>query len=245
MSSLFSAEQYDAAYPDGIEHHWWMTARTKIVASVIRATSDGPPMVLEIGCGKGVVVRGLRDMGVACWGVELAPVTPLPDVTAYVVTATNALDLPESLRMDCDTILLLDVLEHLTDPMQFLHTLEAGFASLRRIIVTVPARPEVWSNYDEHYGHQQRYTLEQLRVLATRMGWRLRSARYFFHSLYPLAWVMARMKLDRDVRLRAPQQFARVLHRVLALIMMLDYQALPGSLAGTSAMACFDLRGSK
>ena len=29
---LFSGAQYDTAYPDGIEGHWWLRARSRIVA---------------------------------------------------------------------------------------------------------------------------------------------------------------------------------------------------------------------
>lgn len=240
--TAFSAEQYAAAYPDGIERHWWTAARTRLVAACIARCAGRDATVLEVGCGRGVAVRGLTALGVRCFGVELADVVPLPEVEGIVTTAANALDLSEAIRSRYDTVLLLDVIEHLSDPEAFLRDLEAGFPSLARVIVTVPARREIWSNYDEYYGHRRRYDLNDLHELANRLGWETRLSQYFFHVLYPPAWVMKKFGVRRAVRIVAPTGWRSRIHALVAHAMALESRVLPGSWRGSSAIACFELR---
>ena len=240
-SEMFSAQQYNDAYPDGIERHWWMRARSAIVAAVIRECAPSRAGVLEVGCGRGAAVLGLRAAGIGCQGVELADVAPLPAVAAHVTVATDALALPFDWRQGIDTLLLLDVLEHLQDPQGFLRALAQGFPKLRRVIVTVPAGPSLWSNYDKYYGHQRRYRRAGLRELAADLGWRIPLCRHFFHTLFAPAWVQSRLGLARPVRLRAPGAATNGLHHMLAWAMRWDYRCLPGALPGTSAIACLEL----
>jgi hypothetical protein len=240
--SAYSPEQYAASYPEGIERHWWTAARTRIVAAFVARCARPDATLLEVGCGMGVSVRGLRRLGVRCSGVEVADVVPLPEVADCVTTGTNALDLPEAVRRRYDTVLLLDVIEHLSDPDGFLRDLAAGFPSLETVVVTVPARGEIWSNYDAFFGHFRRYDLRGLRELAARLGWQTRLSRYFFHLLYPPAWLMKQLGIPRAVKIAAPRGWRCRIHALVANAMVLESRWLPGSWPGSSAIACFDLR---
>jgi hypothetical protein len=237
---IFSGTQYDTAYPDGIERHWWTRARSRIVAQMLREAGGAREATLEVGCGRGAAVAGLRELGIDCRGVELAAVAPLPAVRAAVRTGCDARELPATERAGVASILLLDVLEHVADPAAFLAELRAAFPSARRLVVTVPARQELWSNYDDFYGHHRRYDLAMLRALGEGEGWRTRRCAYAFHALYPPARLMSALGLRRGVRLRAPRGAAVALHAALAALMVADWRLLPGSLPGSSAVACFE-----
>jgi SAM-dependent methyltransferase len=240
-SSAFSQHQYDSAYPPGIERHWWMRARASMVAALVRENGGAAASVLEIGCGAGATLLLLRARGLDCRGVEIANVAAREDVRAYVTTNCDALALPEETRAQVRTILLLDVIEHIDDADAFLSGIARSFPGLRRVVVTAPARPEIWSNYDEYYGHKRRYDLAGLRNLGEGRGWRVRRAGYAFRLSYPPALALALLKQPRATELSAPSGFAALAHRALAALTLLEWRLLPAGLFGSSAMASFDV----
>lgn len=238
----FTAAQYDSNYPDGFEHHWWFTARCRIVGNLVAASAPAKGRLLEVGCGRGMFVQSLRDAGFDCCGVELGNVRPLPSAAQHVRTGLNAVDLPLAERRRYDTIILLDVIEHIPDARSFLRGLADAFPTLSRIIVAVPAREELWSNYDEYYGHYRRYTIATLEQLSRELRWDLSHVTYFFHSVYLPAWFMASVRKTRKTGLNPPRGFLRVLHKLISLGMVMDYYLLPSRLPGTSLIACLSVR---
>jgi SAM-dependent methyltransferase len=241
MATEFSDDQYELAYPDGIENHWWNLARNRIVAHVTRKFAGVNAVVLDVGCGRGFVVKYMRDEGMDCSGVELARARPVCTVRDHVRMGIDAWNLPVAERIRYDTILLLDVLEHIPDPAAFLQRLSDGFPNLSYLIFTVPARQELWSNYDECYGHCRRYSLEMLKSTSVAPGADCILARYFFHLAYPLGWTAAHLVKKRQTTLHPPKGIARWLHKLISWSMILDYFILPGRLPGMSALACFSL----
>jgi len=240
--TTFSTEQYESSYPRGGEKHWWPLARNRIVRSaILDGLSDGST-ILEVGCGRGFVVASLREAGLDCSGVEAAEVEPIAGAAPFVRSRLLANELPQQERQRYDTILLLDVIEHLPDPAGFLRGLVAAFPALSRVIVTVPARPELWSNYDEYFGHFRRYTRPMLVDLANDLGWNVRRMSYFFHSLYLPAWLTTRFSGRRATQLTPPGPAMRLAHRLISFGMLAEHHLLPGWLVGTSLIASFRVR---
>ena len=195
-------------------------------------------MVLDVGCGRGLTVDALRREGLSCYGVELADVEPLPAVREFVHAGQDAFALAEDLRRRVTTILLLDVLEHLPAPEEFLAECVRRFESLSRVVITVPARHELWSNYDEFYGHQRRYDRPAARALLAPVGTRRVAAGYFFHALYPALRLRMALGPGREVAVAAPR--LRWPHRVLARAFDLEQRLLPASWYGTSLWGVAD-----
>lgn len=240
-ASAFSQQQYDACYPPGIERHWWMRARAAMVAELVRENGGEASSVLEIGCGDGATLSLLREFGLDARGVEIADVAAREDVRAFVTTNCDAVALPEAVRAQVRTILLLDVLEHIDDPAAFLRRIASAFPSLRRAVIAVPARKEVWSNYDEFYGHKRRYDLAALEQVGAEQGWRVNRAGYAFRITYLPALALALLKRPREVDIAAPHGAAVFLHRALAALTAFEWRLLPRRLPGTSALAQFDV----
>ena len=239
VETTFSTEQYDNAYPDGGECHWWPLARNRIVRDAVADGTRPDAAILEVGCGRGTVVESLRSAGYDCCGVEAADLRPVSGASDFIRTGTDAVELPVAERQRYDTILLLDVIEHIPDPSSFLRELVEAFPALSRVIVTVPARQELWSNYDQYYGHFRRYTMGMLVELAYGLGWDVKRMSYFFHSLYLPAWLMAKVKGNRSTEVKAPRGMARAVHKLVALGMLADHWLLPRRLVGTSVIASF------
>ena len=78
-----------------------------------------------------------------------------------------------------DTIILVNVLEHLQDDLT---VVDAFYRMLRprgHLLLFVPALPMLFSRIDEYYGHKRRYTVPQLTQLAVRAGFEVPLACYF------------------------------------------------------------------
>ncbi len=241
MKTTFSQDQYHLAYPDGIEKHWWNLARSDIVAKVVSRYSKPGTTLLEVGAGRGVAVKHLRERGFACYGVELAAVEALPGLEDVVSTGVSAEALPKEVRERYDTILLLDVIEHLPEPATFIHHLKASFPNASRYIITVPAQPSLWSNYDEFYGHYRRYTRTMLNDLVKDIGGTMIMQRYFFHAVYFPARLFSLLGIERNVQLTAPKSITIGIHKMLSKLMSLEFLCVPGSMVGSSAIACIEV----
>lgn len=242
MKTEFSHDQYALAYPQGVEYHWWNRARSSLIAQLVQANTvagDAGNKVVEVGCGRGLEVKALLREGIDAVGVELAPVEALPEVAQNIFTGTDACELPDTIRMQATTLLLLDVLEHLPEPQAFLESLSISFPNLDVVIVTVPAGPELWSNYDEFYGHQRRYTRAKLNTLAADVGWRAQRVGYFFHLLYLPTRLLSLMGVSRGTKISAPKPGMRWLHAIVAGVCRLEFLLLPESFKGTSAFAVY------
>jgi SAM-dependent methyltransferase len=242
MATAFVKQQYDLAYDDGVEHHWWHLARNRIILGEIRKYTAATPEVLDVGCGRGIAVKYLREHGVACTGVELATARPLRGVENQIRYATNAIELPGNERERYSVVTLLDVIEHLPDPQAFIAAIIGAFPRLTHLIATVPARQELWSNFDDYFGHHRRYTLSMLNELAQALNLDVVHQSYFFHSVYLPARAMAALKKPRSTRIDAPLGWARPLHRAISWAMLMDYHLVPSAIAGTSAIACWRVR---
>ena len=232
--SEFDVLQAADAYPEGIENGFWTLARNRLLDTTLGKpaalrTGQGSRRILEVGCGPGVVVGAMRDAGHDIWGVELGTPTVRDAAAPFVTTGTRAEDLDRAFRDSVDTLMLLDVIEHIENDVAFLQSLLPAFPNCRCVIVTVPARQEVWSNYDEYYGHYRRYTIETLNRSLVSAGLRPVKTRYFFQSLYLAALLINFLGQKRQVVLSPPRSV--FLHRVIAKVLDVEnrvFNRLPG-----------------
>lgn len=239
MKTTFSDTQYDMCYPLGIEHHWWTIARNRLLANILTRESSDSSIYLEVGCGRGVVVKSLRGSGFNIYGVELADVEPIEGMQPFVDSGTDANNWPIKRRSEITGLLLLDVIEHLPEPEQFLKTLESSFPNLAVVIIAVPTCQELWSNHDDFYGHYRRYSLGMLEKLSTDLHWITKSAGYFFRIPYLPMRLMPLLGIDRSTKLQPPGKAMRPLHRLIASMCHLEQAILPRSIKGTSAYAVY------
>lgn len=145
----------------------------RVVERALRQAVQRPARVLEIGCGPGIVLRHLRSVGIDCWGCELGqPPLPAP-IAPFVFTGRNCLHLEREFRESIEVLLLLDVLEHIRDDAEFLREVRMAYPNARTLLVTVPARRELWSNYDVHCGHFRRYDRPAVAAMMANAGYRL------------------------------------------------------------------------
>ena len=240
-ATTFRDEQFHLAYPDGVEDHFWTLARNSIVQRLVREDGPPDPVVLDVGCGRGLTVAALRKAGLECWGVEAADAPVAAELQPFVFSPRDAFTLPEELRSRVDVILLLDVVEHLQSPGAFLADCVRHFPHLASLVVTVPARRELWSNYDDFFGHFARYDRASLLALLAPLHPGRIEAGYFFHLLYPILRVQRLFGGARPVRQRRPT--APGFHRMLGRLFAFEQRGLPRSWYGSSLWARAHLGG--
>jgi hypothetical protein len=233
MSSEFSPAQYTEAYSPGVEQIYWHLSRNRIILSLLRRLPPG--RVLDVGCGRGILVDYLAGTGVDCHGLELGN-PPVPDHLRHrVISGKASSDLPPDFRASIRVIILGDVLEHIEDPPSFLKTILADFPAAQYFIVAVPARSELWSNYDEHYGHFRRYSLSSLEAELTLGGIETIESSYMFRLLYPLTRFALALRGKRPTQVNPPKHTA--IHRLAARLLYADFALLPAGTYGTSLIS--------
>ncbi len=227
-STKFNEKQIESAYPPGIENHFWNLARNKFIFSKIKRFKSRK--ILEIGCGNGVVTKFLRSNNIDIIGCDLTNGCS----NSFLRYETDFRELSYKFRQEISNILLLDVLEHLDNPKVFIEEILEYYPKIRRIHFTVPARSELWSNYDDYYGHRKRYNLEDIHNLCCRKT-KIESEQYLFQPLYlPLLAISKFYLFKRKENLVAPVGTAKILHRYFGNFMYYAQSIIPKHWYGTS-----------
>jgi SAM-dependent methyltransferase len=236
---VFRAEQFHSNVPDGMSAHYWHQARNRVVERRLAALPGArDSLIVEIGCGRGIVVEHLRARGFQAIGAELGHPRPISaSVAPYLHLGTDALGLPASIRTQARIVLVLDVLEHLDNPAGFLTAIVDAYPSLTRILVTLPARQELFSNYDEFYGHRLRFDLTSLARLAAATRLRIEDQSYFFHALYAPTRLVSALGRKRSTVVGAPTGLGRMAHRLLGAALAAEEYLIPATVRGTSLWA--------
>jgi SAM-dependent methyltransferase len=167
------------------ERHWWWRARE---ASVIRELTrhlpaNGRKRILDVGCGDALLFDRLERFG-EVWGVEVdAEVVSAGRHRSRIELASFGPSYQPQRRFDL--ILMLDVLEHMADPVEALRHASALLEPGGRLLVTVPAFRLLWTSHDDLNGHVDRYTRRTLSQLVNAGGFDVEAAQYLFHWVFP------------------------------------------------------------
>jgi SAM-dependent methyltransferase len=231
-ASAFTSAQYEEGYPEGYEKNYWHKARERILLRAIGATIPKETVLLEIGCGPGHYVGALLRRGYQAFGCELATPRVIASVRERITIGTDFKSLTMELRQQIGGVLLLDVIEHIADDKGFLEDILVALPNLKYFVVAVPAGPEIWSNYDIHYGHYRRYTERSLRELLQSLGIAPVRLQYAFHALYFVARLLLRAQKSRSVNIAAPRHAWA--HKIIGKLFDWEAVLMPKRLIGSS-----------
>jgi SAM-dependent methyltransferase len=161
--------------------------------------------VLEIGSGTGNLTRRLipRDTYVASdvnplYLATLRGLTadrPYLDVTLTDVTKGESFPRIEG---GFDTVVCLNVVEHVDDDVEALGNIRSVLAPDGRAIVLVPQGPEIFGTLDEVLGHRRRYTRATLVKLASSAGFEVEQVVEFNRVGRPAWWINGMVLRRRD-----------------------------------------------
>ena len=145
-------------------HPWW-NARAALTMALLERLGVRPPAtVLDAGCGWGTTLEQLERRGYKVIGMDISRRTlerlDRPDRKLAEADLTKPLP-PDAEKSDA--VLALDVIEHIDDDRQAV----ARLGELARpggvVVVSVPALPEMFGEFDSIQGHRRRYLPETLR----------------------------------------------------------------------------------
>lgn len=236
MRTEFKEKQNELAYPTGVEKHWWTLARNKyLIKKIQSSTNFSDKYFLDIGCGRGFFVDILNRIGIECEGVELSEIEFVKGDFSSKMRNCNVFDLPLSVRKKINCILLLDVLEHIEKPHLFLEQINEAFMNLTDVFITLPARNDVWSRYDEFYGHFTRYDFKLLKNLNSNIPYDVARKSYFFHSIYLIAKIMKFFGIKRSIKWASPRNRREYFwHRIVSHLIDGENTIVPFFIPGLS-----------
>lgn len=158
-------EEILVALREIVARHPRWAARAAIVVALLEQLRVLPPAtVLEAGCGWGTNLEALEAAGYRVTGLDVSRrvLDRLDRADRQLVEADLSQGLPDYLpTYEC--VLALDVIEHLDDDRQAVRQLGRLLNKNGRLIISVPALPELFSEFDEVQGHRRRYTAQSLR----------------------------------------------------------------------------------
>lgn len=235
----FDQDLFAVGFPSGTENSFWNRARNWIIDRQLRAAVksgffESQGVVLEIGCGTGIVVSHLLARGWNIFGSELGEPALMQGTEGVITVSRSATDLDPEFRNSVKCILLLDVIEHLADDAGFFKSIVEAFPACTCYVVTVPARSEAWSQYDEFYGHFRRYDRAMLAGLFAAAGLDFKIMRYLFQSLYFAALTAKVFKKTRTSDLQATRY--PTVHRIASLFLRAESCIMPQRLWGLSLL---------
>lgn len=183
------------------KRHFWFQGRNMVIRSIIKSSFPGHKgkRFLEVGCGTGYVLAALARMGFVVTGLDMHP-----EGLAYarrrvpkaaLMTKSLANFRPKTLF---DAVGAFDVIEHIAEDSKALSQCAKLLRKGGMLYLTVPARPELWSVYDDISGHKRRYTISALASLVRQSGYDIVYIGYFGFFQYLPHLLMKRFMLKRD-----------------------------------------------
>jgi SAM-dependent methyltransferase len=178
--------EYAVRYRELYRRHWWWRARERLILDVLERLQPqgGWSAILDVGCGDALFFERLARFG-HVEGVEPDASLLTPDGPYRDHIHVGPFDASFRPSRCYGLILMLDVLEHLRDPVEALRHALALLRPGGRVLVTVPAFRLLWTNHDVLNRHYTRYTRASFARVARAAGLRIDGSRYLFHWLFP------------------------------------------------------------
>jgi SAM-dependent methyltransferase len=180
--------EFARRYRDLYYRHWWWRAREAFLVRTLEQLSPpgGWKTVLDVGCGDGLFFEKLQQFAIKIEGVEADANLVSEDGAwrqhIHVRPFDSSFQPPNAYSL----ILMLDVLEHLADPLSALQHALRLLEPSGTILLTVPAFKILWTAHDDYNMHQTRFTRARFAQLARQAGMQIDSSRYFFHWTFPV-----------------------------------------------------------
>jgi 2-polyprenyl-3-methyl-5-hydroxy-6-metoxy-1,4-benzoquinol methylase len=172
MITRWSRGDADENMPDDIlvdlaaiirRHPWWR-ARARLTLALLDRLGVRPPArVLDAGCGWGVTLELLERQGYRALGLDISrrALELLDRPGRELAEADLTQPLPPGIE-PYDCAIALDVIEHVDDDRGVVRRLGELVRPGGVVVVSVPALPELFTEFDQIQGHRRRYVPETL-----------------------------------------------------------------------------------
>jgi len=183
------------------ERSFWFRGRNRLIQDLVLRFFPAAGTLLEVGCGSGFVLAGLR---------AVLPAAQLVGSEIYVHGlgyAAERVGPPcELLQIDArsipyvaefDVIGAFDVLEHIDEDEVVLKEIQRALKPGGGLMLTVPQHPWLWSKADEFACHRRRYRRHELADKLRQNGFVILRDTSFVSLLLP-ALLLQRLMASRS-----------------------------------------------
>ncbi|MBW7867849.1 MAG: class I SAM-dependent methyltransferase [Brumimicrobium sp.] len=205
-TATFKTGEYD--------RHPWELARLKVVVSFLQPLISKQPnaRILDLGCGDVFVAESLSNtftqttfscVDTAFTEEYIQHIEKRVD-KQRIQLFSSLNDVSEIVENTVDIVLLLDVIEHIEDEIEFLNKLRhSGIINEHtKIVITVPAYQSLFSNHDVYLNHFRRYDTKLLAERIGKAGYAVETTGYFFFSLFLIRkvqkWLQKEGEIDNE-----------------------------------------------
>ncbi len=208
------------------ERSFWFRARNRLIIWALRRYFPAARSFLEVGCGTGFVIEGIRAV--------------LPDLTvvgseiytAGLEFARRRLGDVDLLQLDAgvlpyrnefDVVGAFDVLEHIEADQVVLQQMHQAVRPGGGILLAVPQHMVLWSMTDEHARHMRRYAATELVSKVSACGFDILRVTSFVSLLLPLMFISRRqLQRESENRLLKELSVGRVLNNLFEVTMTFE-----------------------
>ena len=171
------------------DHYWWHVAKRELVTSILQKEFPPPSRLVEGGIGSAKNLISFQGLGYDVAGFDImqesvahARQRGLDDVHVH------DLSLPWPLENESvDVAVMLDVLEHLEDPVAVMRHVSDVLVPGGGIVFTVPAHGWLFGDWDRRLGHFRRYTKATMEKQALAAGFKVQRMTYWNAFAFPAA----------------------------------------------------------
>lgn len=208
------------------DRHFWFRVRNRLIIWSLKKYCAGFRNFLEIGCGTGFVLSGIRTAfpDSTLYGSEIF-ITGLHFASAKQPTVNfmqmDARNIPY--ENEFDVIGAFDVLEHIEEDTLVLAQMYDALRPGGHVLITVPQHGWLWSYADDYACHVRRYSAQELHNKITSAGFEIVRSTSFVFSLLPVMWAsrsIQRKRLKNDAT--AELKIANWLNYLLGMILNIE-----------------------
>ena len=169
--------------------HWWFVVRRKLLRLFLSSLDlPGGCVAIDIGCGVGSNLRILGSAGLDVIGLDRSfyALSLARKRTKFPLLNGDLNDLPLRPK-SVGLIVAMDILEHLDNDVEGIHSFYQALKEEGILILTVPAFRSLWGIQDEVTFHKRRYSRYEIVNKLQQEGFEIMKSSYFnFFLFFPI-----------------------------------------------------------
>lgn len=210
MSQTYSSSYYEVIRRVE-DRHFWFLARRKLLGKFIGTylTPAKGESFLEIGCGTGVMLKLLDELGYETYGLDVNA-----KALKYAGQKSRAKLIQSSIfsyktSRRFDAVGAFDVAEHLSEDREFFKICFKLLNPGGKLFLTVPAGNWLWDEIDDYSGHKRRYEPPDLINKIREAGFTIKFWNYW--NVLPLPfYLLDRLLITRKAKRNIIAEYLKI-----------------------------------